>query len=77
MNPLSLEQVQDLLHDRLRGQVRDCRLVLRETKIVLQGIAASYYAKQVAQHLVFNRLGAVTLVNEIEVRRIVHQPDSD
>jgi hypothetical protein len=73
----SLEQVRELLHQRLRGQVRDLRLVLRETQVVLQGIAVSYYAKQVAQQLVFDSLGTIALVNEIEVRRVVRQSGVD
>jgi hypothetical protein len=74
---VKLEQVQGLLQQRLRGQVRDLRIVVRETQVVLQGIAASYYAKQVAQQLVFDALGAIALVNEIEVRRLVRQSGSD
>jgi hypothetical protein len=74
---IKLEQVRELLHQRLRGQVRDLRVVVRETQVALQGIAASYYAKQVAQQLVFDALGAIALVNEIEVRRLVRQSRSD
>ena len=72
-----LEQAQELLQRRLHGQARDLRVLLRETQVVLQGWAASYYAKQVAQQLMLDALGAIALVNEIEVRRLVRLPRSD
>lgn len=72
-----LQQVQELLYQRLRGQVRELRVTVRDTNIVLQGIAASYYAKQVAQTLVLDFLGVVALANEIEVQRLVRPADSD
>lgn len=72
-----LEQVQELLSQQLRGQVRELRVTARDTHIVLQGFAASYYAKQVAQKLVFDVLGVVALANELEVQRLVHRAESD
>jgi hypothetical protein len=72
-----LEQVQELLHQRLHGRARDLRVVVRETRVVLQGVATCYYTKQVAQQLVFDALGAIALVNEIEVRRLVRHSWSD
>lgn len=72
-----LQQVQELLCQRLRGQVRELRVTVRDTNIVLQGIAASYYAKQVAQTLVLDFLGVVALANEIEVQRLVRPAESD
>jgi hypothetical protein len=72
-----LQQIQEVLHQRLRGQVLDLRVLIRETQIVLQGVAASYYAKQVAQHAVFNVLGAIALVNEIVVQPLARRMGSD
>jgi len=63
-----LEQARALMQQRLRGQVRDLRLILRETQVVLQGVAISYYAKQLAQQMVLPLL--LDLVNEIEVQRM-------
>jgi len=72
-----LEQAEELLQRRLRGQARDLRVLFRETRVVLQGWATSYYVKQVAQQLMIDALGAIALVNEIEVRRLVRLPRSD
>jgi hypothetical protein len=74
---LNVQQIQELLHQRLHGQVLDLRVLFRETQIVLQGIAATYHAKQVAQHVVFNVLGAIALVNEIEVHPMTRRSRPD
>jgi len=75
--PPNVQQIQELLHQRLHGQVLNLRVLFRETQIVLQGVAASYHAKQVAQHVVFNALGTIALVNEIEVQPTARRPRLD
>ena len=62
----AVEPVKALLH----GRVIDLRVLVREDRVVLHGRATSYYAKQMAQHLVMKTLGIAALVNEIEVRRV-------
>jgi hypothetical protein len=42
-------------------------LVAREDGVVLQGIARTYYAKQLAQHAVMALFGYRVASNEIEV----------
>jgi hypothetical protein len=69
ITPAALGQLEDLLQHRLRGQVREVRVLLREGRVVLQGRAASYHAKQLAQHLLLRTLETAILVNEVEVRR--------
>jgi hypothetical protein len=69
ITPANLDALQGLLQCRLRGMVRDVRVVLRTGQVVVQGIAGSYYAKQLAQHLALRELATAALVNEIDVRR--------
>jgi hypothetical protein len=67
MKPHELERLAELVRCRLAGRIEELRLVLRESVIVLQGHAGSYYVKQLAQHEVLRVANAAQLVNEIEV----------
>jgi hypothetical protein len=51
----------------MRGRVRDLRLVVTDKGVVLRGTAGTYYAKQLAQHVVMGATGLPILANEIEV----------
>jgi hypothetical protein len=64
---LDLTEGEALLRQRLGFRVRDPRLFLRDGRVVLQGRAVNYHAKQLAQHIVFEALGRPALSNEIEV----------
>ena len=63
----ALKQLELRLQDQLGGRVRNLRLVMRDDGIILQGIARTYYAKQLAQHSVMRQTDLPILVNEIEV----------
>jgi hypothetical protein len=63
-----LEELQEKLRQQLRSQVRELRLVVSDGQVLLQGIAVSYYAKQLAQHLALRSLGQAPLANRIDVR---------
>jgi hypothetical protein len=52
---------------RLCGRVRDFRLVVADTGILLRGHALTYYAKQLAQHAVMQATDLPIQANEIEV----------
>jgi hypothetical protein len=52
---------------RLRGRVRDFRMVSGVRGVILRGRALSYYAKQLAQHAVMEITLLPILANEIEV----------
>jgi hypothetical protein len=52
---------------RLSGQVRDLHVVVTDAGVILRGNAASYYAKQLAQHVVMKATPLPILANEIEV----------
>ena len=64
-----LEELEELLRQQLRGRVREVHAVLRDGQVVVHGIAHSYYAKQLAQHLALPLLKGAPFVNELEVRR--------
>jgi hypothetical protein len=55
------------LQARLGSRVRHLRVVCRNDGVILQGSASTYYAKQLAQHLVMKIAQAPILANEIEV----------
>ncbi|QDU29293.1 hypothetical protein ETAA8_44010 [Anatilimnocola aggregata] len=65
---VSVKQLEACLQSRLNGRVRDLRLVSTNAGIVLHGFAASYYAKQLAQHEFMNLSVCPLLANEIVVR---------
>lgn len=64
---LQLEQLQAHVQGRLGRQVRNLRLFLRGSGLVLQGRAHTYYAKQLAQHVVMRAAEYPIQANEIEV----------
>ena len=76
-NPANLEKVQEELRQRLRGQARELRVVANNGHVLLEGIAATYYAKQLAQHIVLAVLGGTVLVNRIDVQRTAAMLDCD
>jgi hypothetical protein len=55
-----------VLH-RVCGRVRNLRLVILETGIILQGQVVTYHAKQLAQHALMTATKMPILANEIEV----------
>jgi hypothetical protein len=52
---------------RLNGRVRDLRLHAVENGLVIRGRAATYYAKQLAQHIVMETTSTPILANETHV----------
>jgi hypothetical protein len=64
---LDLSGAEALLRQRLGLRVQGPHLFLRDGRVVLQGRAVNYHAKQLAQHIVFEALGRPALRNEIEV----------
>jgi hypothetical protein len=55
------------MQSRLNGRVRNLRLVCRETGLIIQGHAFSYYVKQLAQHAVMEATSVPVLSNDIVV----------
>jgi hypothetical protein len=52
---------------RIRGYVRNFRLLAAGNGLILRGTARSYYAKQLAQQAVMGAAAFPILANEIEV----------
>jgi len=62
-----VEQIEREVCGRLNGRVRDLRVLWNDNGLVLRGRAKSYYAKQLAQHLVMLHSALPIVANEIEV----------
>ncbi|MBI3411965.1 MAG: hypothetical protein HY040_26845 [Planctomycetes bacterium] len=70
MNDLELDnmvQVEDYVRSRLSGRIYELRVLIRDQGLVLQGRARTYYAKQLAQHVVGEASELPIRANEIEV----------
>ena len=52
---------------RTHGQVRELRVELADERVVIEGRARTYYAKQLAQHGAMDVLSGQTIVNRIVV----------
>jgi hypothetical protein len=61
------EHLESLLQCRLGNRVRDLRIQLYPAGLVIQGRAATYHAKQLAQHAAMDLTGVPILANDIEV----------
>ena len=57
-----------LLQHRLGNRVRNLRVLYQRDGIVLKGRAATYHAKQLAQHAAMELSDLAILANDIEVR---------
>jgi hypothetical protein len=62
-----LEQLEVDLRSQLRGRVAKLRLALHAAGLVLYGRAATFYAKQLAQHALMEATDLPIAANEIEV----------
>ena len=60
-------QLETRIRIRLGGQIRDIRVMCRDDGLVLQGRSRTYYAKQLAQHLVMEVTSIPIIANEIDV----------
>ena len=61
------ERLEGLMQRRLGSRVRNLRVHLQPSGLVLQGRAATYYAKQLAQHAVMQATDLPIRANDIEV----------
>jgi hypothetical protein len=65
--PLSSGDLERHIHLRTGRRIRGLSIELRPEQVVLRGRAATYYAKQLAQHGVRDLLPQVRLENHIVV----------
>ncbi len=65
--PETETRIESHMQARLGSRVRHVRVVCRNNGVILQGIAHTYYAKQLAQQSVMEVTDLPILANEIEV----------
>lgn len=65
--PSDEERLESLMLRRLGSRVRDLRVLLLPAGLILQGRAATYHAKQLAQHAAMELSPTPILANDIEV----------
>ena len=61
------ETLESLIEHRLGNRIRDVRVVIKPMGLILRGRAATYHAKQLAQHAAMEQATLPILSNEIEV----------
>lgn len=61
------ESLESLVQRRLFGRIHDLRVECQIKGVVLRGWTRTYYAKQMAQHVVMDETDWPILANEIEV----------
>jgi hypothetical protein len=62
------DRLESLLQCRLGNRIRDLRVQFHPSGLVIRGRAATYHAKQLAQHAVMELATVPILANDIEVR---------
>jgi hypothetical protein len=74
MSGATIEEARDVtavlqatVRSRVGGRIHGLEVLLRHEGLVLRGRAASYYAKQLAQHALMQATGQPIAANEIEV----------
>jgi hypothetical protein len=60
-------RVERIVRCRTGGRIRDLRVELQGTDVVISGVAPTYYAKQLATHAALDEIAGHTLTNAIEV----------
>ena len=61
------EALASRLRQELRGRLRGVRVEVGEKGVILKGRVHTYYAKQIAQHLVMQMTELPIVTNDIEV----------
>ncbi len=61
------ERIESLMQCRLGNRIRGLRVLLLAGGLILQGRAATYHAKQLAQHAAMELGATPILANDIEV----------
>jgi hypothetical protein len=66
-NSVEASCLESLVQRRLGARVRKLRVIVRHDGVILQGLASTYYAKQLAQHAAMDLAELPIVANEIEV----------
>ncbi len=67
VNGADVSCLETLVQRRLGARVRKLRVIVRHDGVILQGLASTYYAKQLAQHAAMDLADLPIVANEIEV----------
>jgi hypothetical protein len=62
-----LDEIAVRLQGKLSGRIRNLQLLHNARGLILRGIARTYHAKQLAQHLLMGETRVPIFANEIEV----------
>ncbi len=65
--PLLTEQIEQIVRIRTAGRIRNLRVDVQGSGVILTGIAPTYYVKQLATHAALDEIERRTLTNDIEV----------
>jgi hypothetical protein len=60
-------RVERMVREKTTGLIRDLRVTVGTGEVVINGRAATYYAKQLATHAALEACDDLTLTNDIEV----------
>ncbi len=60
-------RIERIVRCRTGGRIRDLRVELQGTDVVISGVAPTYYAKQLATHAALDEIAGHTLTNAIDV----------
>jgi len=60
-------RVERVVQGRTGGRIRDLVVLIGDDRVILHGLAPTYYAKQLATHAALDELSGETLINSIEV----------
>ena len=66
-SPGETAQLEVLVRNRLSGRIQELSVILHGPGLILRGRARTYYAKQLAQHVVMEAAHLPIVANEIEV----------
>jgi hypothetical protein len=64
---VSIDRLPELIRGRLRGLVKDLRVLSQGAGLVLRGRSRTYYGKQLAQEEIMKLIDRPIVSNEIEV----------
>ena len=62
-------ELEHRIHERIAGRVRNLRVVCSDGRVILEGLTASFHAKQLATHAALEFAPADELINAITVER--------
>jgi hypothetical protein len=72
--PSDTARLEAHVRSRLSGRILELRIIVHGPGLILRGLARTYYAKQLAQHVLMEVAALPIVANEIEVARLQEPP---